>query len=132
MRRSLLAWRYRLRQILCGGEGPRCDVASSHGWPSRVDVGRLIGWRREGCLTRWCALSTVSTRRTSPTSWWVAFFPARFGTGLSAVNRLELMPHLGEHLVDWIARCDRRDEERKSTRAICMLGLWEIWKHRNK
>uniref|UniRef100_A0A8R7PRW5 Reverse transcriptase zinc-binding domain-containing protein n=1 Tax=Triticum urartu TaxID=4572 RepID=A0A8R7PRW5_TRIUA len=40
-------------------------------------------------------------------------------------------PHVGEPLPDWCARQDTHGRPARTMRTLCLLVMWELWKHRN-
>lgn len=48
-----------------------------------------------------------------------------------ATGKPNFVPAQGETLEVWCIRQDGPAEHRKTTRALCLLGMWQLWKHRN-
>ena len=46
-------------------------------------------------------------------------------------NQPELEPGNDDSLASWCLRQEQRRDQRRTTRALCLLGMWVIWKHRN-
>lgn len=49
----------------------------------------------------------------------------------SALGLVQGMPQEGETLTEWCARQGLHGQHAKTVRTICLLAMWEIWKHRN-
>ena len=48
-----------------------------------------------------------------------------------ATNQPEMEPGNDDSLASWCLRQEQRRDQRRTTRALCLLGMWVIWKHRN-
>ena len=48
-----------------------------------------------------------------------------------ATDRPDLAPRIDEPLKEQCIWTELAHANRRTTRAICILGLWELWKHRN-
>jgi hypothetical protein len=48
-----------------------------------------------------------------------------------ATDRPELEPRADDTLGSWCLRQEQRRDQRRTMRALCLLGMWVIWTHRN-
>ena len=48
-----------------------------------------------------------------------------------AIRRPKFETRDNKTLGEWCIRQDERSDGRRPTRAMCLLGMWMLWKHRN-
>jgi hypothetical protein len=63
-----------------GRSGPLQNASSSFGWQLGTNVGQLIGWKKEGCLTRMFAPCVIKPKRQFSTFFLLASLLGDFGT----------------------------------------------------
>jgi hypothetical protein len=63
-----------------GRPGALQNASSSFGWLLGTNVGQLIGWKKEGCLTRMFAPCVIKPRRQFTTFFLLASLLGNFGT----------------------------------------------------